>query len=194
MSHTDFLKKESTGLLVVDVQEKLFPFVDRSQEIAGKMIQAIRGFQIFDLPVIATEQYPEGLGPTILTIKDPLGDKQFFYPKTSFSCYRDAQIKAAIEATERKQWVLVGIETHVCILQTAKDLIAAGHEVVVLNDAVSSRSLYDFSTALAELRDCGARLSSTESILFELLADAKAPEFKAISDLIKGKLSPCSCA
>lgn len=83
------------------------------------------------------------------------------------------------------QWVLIGIEAHVCVLQTAKDLIAEGKQVVVLNDAIGSRSIYDFSTAIAEMRDCGVRITSTETILFELLRNSQAAEFKAMSQLIK---------
>ena len=97
----------------------------------------------------------------------------------------DDLVKAELLLAPVSQWVLAGIEAHVCVLQTAKDLLEQGKQVVVLNDAISSRSIYDFSTAIAEMRDCGARISSTETVLFELLRDSKAAEFKEISQLIK---------
>lgn len=182
-----FLSRESTGLLVIDVQEKLFPLVERSCEVMQAMRMLIQGFQILKLPIVATMQYPKGLGDAVKSLKDCLGSGQKFLEKTAFSCLGDPILKKDLLNMPVKQWVLVGIEAHVCVLQTAKDLLAANKQVVVLNDAISSRSIYDYSTAIAELRDCGARISSTETVLFELLRDSKAAEFKAISELIKSQ-------
>lgn len=179
------LSKNNTGLLVVDVQEKLFSLVDRAPEVLARMQQVIKGFQVLKLPIVVTEQYPQGLGHTVEGLRECLGGSSRFLTKTSFSCLGDPEIKQQLLAMPITQWVLIGIEAHVCILQTAKDLIAAGKEVVVLNDAISSRSIYDFSTAIAELRDSGVRISSVETVLFELVRDSKAPEFKGISMLIK---------
>lgn len=179
------LKREKCGLLVIDVQDKLFPLVERPAEVLCAMQKAIEGFRIMHLPIMASEQYPKGLGDTIKGLKMCLGDQQPYFQKTSFSCLNDPILKKEILNSKIEQWVLVGIEAHVCVLQTAKDLLHEGKQVVVLNDAISSRSIYDFSTAIAELRDCGARISSVEIILFELLRDSKAPEFREISLLIK---------
>jgi len=179
------LDRKKTGLLVIDVQEKLFPLVERSCEILPMMRKVVRGFQIMNLPIVVTEQYPKGLGHTVASLKACLGEEQTYLEKTCFSCFGDPSIQKLLGDLPISQWVLIGIEAHVCVLQTAKDLLAAGKQVVVLNDAISSRSLFDFSTAIAELRDCGARVSSTEIVLFELLRDAKAPEFKQISEIIK---------
>lgn len=180
-----FLDKKETGLLVVDVQEKLLPGVERQQEICGNIVKTIKGFQIFQLPIVVTEQYPKGLGGTVSPIKNCLGDNQKYYGKTSFSCVQTAEIKDLLLDSPVSQWVLIGIEAHVCILQTAKDLIGLGKDVIVLNDAVGSRSIYDFSTAIGEFRDAGVRVTSLETALFELLRDSKAPEFKAVSSLIQ---------
>lgn len=179
------LKKETTGLLLIDVQDKLFRLVDRSCEVMQTIQKAIKGFKVLNLPIITTEQYPEGLGSTVQTLKPLLGEGQKYYSKTSFSCIGDPNIRELILKTPVTQWVLAGIEAHVCVLQTAKDLVAEGKEVVVLNDAITSRSVYDFSTAIAEMRDCGIRISSTETVLFELLRDSSSAEFKAMSALIK---------
>ncbi len=179
------LSRKNTALLVIDVQEKLFPYVENSCHVIQTIQKAVRGFQILGLPIFATEQYPQGLGHTVAPLKGLLGEKQTYHIKTAFSCLDDPSIKQFFLEQPVTDWVLVGIEAHVCILQTAKDLLAEGKHVTILNDAISSRSIYDFSTAIAELRDCGARITSTETVLFELLRHSKAMEFKEISQLIK---------
>lgn len=181
-----FLSKSKAGLLVIDVQDSLVSVVDRSCEVIHFISTAIKGCQILGLPILLSEQYPKGLGQTSASIKAAFGDNP---PepliKTSFSCLGDSVIRQKILEIPVEQWLLVGFEAHVCILQTAKDLIAAGKEVIVLNDAITSRSVFDFSTAIAELRDMGARVTSTETALFELLNNASVPEFKLISRLVR---------
>lgn len=179
------LNKKNTALMVVDVQEKLIKLVDRSADVLHNIQKVIKGFQILKIPVVATEQYPQGLGATVPAIQNYLGEQQEYLQKTSFSCLGDIAIKNQLLAMPVENWVLIGIEAHVCVLQTSKDLIAAGKNVIILNDATTSRSIFDYSTAIAELRDMGARITSTETVLFELLEDSKNPEFKAISQLIK---------
>jgi len=179
------LDRKNVALLVVDVQEKLFPYVENSCQVMQTMQKAVRGFQLLHLPIYATEQYPQGLGSTVSPLKGLLGNTQRFLTKTAFSCLDDQEIKKELLNSQINQWVIVGIEAHVCVLQTVKDLLESGKQVAVLNDAISSRSIYDFSTAIAEMRDCGARITSTETILFELLRHSKASEFKEISQLIK---------
>lgn len=190
------LRKEKTGLLIVDVQEKLFPKVENSYDVLCKMSQVIRAFQIFGCPIIVSEQYPEGLGPTILPIKQLLDKEQSFFAKTTFSCLKNPKISQRILSAEIDYWILIGIEAHICVLQTAKDLLLAEKNVVVLNDAISARSIFDYSSAIAEMRDNGVRISTTETILFELLEHSKTPEFKEISELVKcpaQKSSSCCC-
>lgn len=176
------LPQDQTALLVIDMQEKLFPIVDRSEEILRNVIKAVDAFQIFGAPIIASEQYPEGLGHTIPVLKERLPT---VVHKTSFSCYGQEHLKLAIKELSCTHFVLCGIEAHVCVLQTAKDLMQAGYHVTVLNDAITSRSVYDFSTAIGELRDAGVRISSTETVIFELLRGSDSPSFKEISALIK---------
>ena len=179
------LLPEKTGLLIVDVQEKLFPHVERPCEVMEKIHLLIKGVKLLQLPIIVTEQYPQGLGPTLKSISDLIGEPLKIPPKTSFSAPADHETRKMIESTGRTQWIVAGIEAHVCVLQTVRDLLEAGQEVVVVNDAISSRSIFDFSTAIAEMRDMGARISSTETVLFELFHDAKHPQFKAFSALLK---------
>ncbi|KAF3361753.1 Isochorismatase domain-containing protein 2, mitochondrial [Chlamydiales bacterium STE3] len=179
------LSRKKAGLFVVDVQEKLFPYVDHPCDILDKVLMVIEGCQILELPILVSEQNPQGLGSTLKPIREVLSEKQMYHSKTTFSCWKDTDIRQQLKKLHVNQWILVGLEAHVCVLQTAKDLIQKGYEVTVLNDAISSRSIYDFSTAVAEFRDIGARVTSTETVLFELLEDAKNLKFKEISNLIK---------
>ncbi|MGA8163448.1 MAG: isochorismatase family protein [Waddliaceae bacterium] len=179
------LFRDRVGLLVIDVQDRLVQQVERSCEVLRSIQTVVKGFQALQLPIILTEQYPAGLGETVSPLKAVLEEGQRIFSKTTFSCLGEKTIKDAILCSSQDQWVLVGMEAHICILQTAKDLLAVKKDVVVVNDAMTSRSLYDFSTAIAELRDCGVRISSKETILFELLRDAKAPEFSKIRQLLQ---------
>ncbi len=179
------LSKETVGLLIIDTQEKLFPHVDHPCELLDKILMTIQGAKILGIPIIVSEQNPNGLGRTIQPIQQLLGDQQVYHHKTSFSCLKNEELLNVIKSIHVTQWILVGLEAHICVLQTAKDLLSRGYQVAILNDAVSSRSIYDFSTAIAEYRDIGARVTSTETILFELIEDAKDLKFKEISHLIK---------
>lgn len=191
------LSRDQTALLIIDMQEKVFSAVDRGCEVLQAVSKVIQGFQILQLPIYVSEQYPQGLGGTIAPIKNLLGEAYRPSIKTTFSCCDDAAFCQLVSQSSIQQWVLVGIEAHICVLQTAKGLLKAGKQVTVLNDAISSRSIYDFSTSIAEMRDAGARISSVETILFELVRDAKMPEFKQISQLVKSNNpspSCCQCA
>lgn len=180
-----FLDPHKTGLWVVDVQENLFPQIDRSCEVLDQMCLALEAAQKLNLNIMVTEQYPQGLGPTVAHIKKRLPAGQHIFSKTAFSGYYEPDMKKSVDQMGVETWILVGIEAHICVLQTAKDLLDSGKQVVVLNDAVSSRSLFDFSTAMGELRDAGVRISSTETVIYELIRDASSPPFKAILPLVK---------
>lgn len=179
------LSKDNTALLLIDVQDKLFNYIDHACSILLAMQQMIKGAQILQIPIFVTEQYPQGLGPTIATVKCLLEESQIYLSKRTFSAWGDPNVRSALLNSSKQQWVLMGIEAHVCVLQTAKDLLEAGKQVVILNNAIGSRSIYDFSTAIAELRDCGARITSVETVLFELLETSLSPDFKRVSELIK---------
>jgi nicotinamidase-related amidase len=185
------LDRSDTALLVIDVQEKVFSSVERGCEILQTLLKVIEGFQIMQLPIFASEQYPQGLGETIHAVKNQLADQYRPFVKTTFSCVDDPHFAEFIKAAPYRQWVLVGVEAHICVLETAKGLRNHGKDVVILNDAISSRSIYDFSTAIAEMRDAGIRISCGETILFELLKDSMAAEFKQISQLVKNRCGCC---
>ncbi len=179
------LDPKKAGLLIVDVQEKLFPLIEHPCEVLEKLLKLIQGCRLLKLPIVISEQYPKGLGSTIEAVRELAGPDAVTYTKTAFSCLNDPYIKQEMDKNPCTQWIVAGIEAHVCVLQTARSLLQSGKQVVIANDAISSRSIYDFSTAISELRDMGARISSTETILFDLLEDSKHPDFKAFSALIK---------
>jgi nicotinamidase-related amidase len=179
------LDRKRTGMLVVDVQDKLLNAVERRCDLLGAIRKLVKGVQILGVPVVVSEQYPEGLGGTEKRLKECLGEHQAYFGKTVFSAWGDPAIEKAMRALQCDQWIVVGIEAHVCILQTVRVLLQQQYAVVVPNDCISSRSIYDYSTAIAEMRDLGARISSAETVIFELVHDARAPEFKQISQLIQ---------
>lgn len=185
------LQPNQTILLIVDMQERIFASVDRGSDILHALCKLVRGFQILNLPIFESEQYPEGLGQTVAPLQTLLGQSYNPWIKSTFSCIDDPKFLNCILSLPYQQWIVTGIETHICVLQTVKGLLKVGKQVIVLNDATTSRSIYDFSTAIAEMRDAGVRISCTETVLFELLKDSKHPHFKSISDLIK--TSCCNC-
>lgn len=170
-------------LLVVDVQERLFNKIDQAESVCRNIERLMQGFQLLNLPVLVSEQVPDKLGPTIARLRQLLQGEPL-PPKTSFSCCGDPVVEQRLLDLPVDSWVLVGIETHVCVLQTAMDLLARGKEVVVVADAVGSRSPFDKEIALDDLRSAGARISTVETVLFELLGSASAPQFKAVQKLI----------
>ncbi len=179
------LNKETTGLLIIDVQDSTFRAVERSIEILHSIQTLIKGTRLLNIPVFVSEQYPKGLGPTIKGIQDLLEKDTLVFSKRTFSCWKNQAIRDMIVKSGLKQWIIVGIESHVCVLQTAKDLKQNDFQVAVLNDAISSRSLFDFSTAIAEMKEDGIRISSVETVLFELFETSEAENFKALSELLK---------
>jgi hypothetical protein len=172
--------------LLVDVQEKLFQALPEQVLLLKILSQIVQSCQLLHIPLFLTEQYPKGLGHTIPSLQALLGKSYQPWTKTCFSCLDEPSFKQYISSLSYSQWIVIGIETHICVLQTVKDLLKMGKQVVVLNDATSSRALHNCITALAEMHDAGARISCSETILFELLKDAQNPCFKPISQLIQG--------
>jgi len=180
-----WLNADQTALVVIDIQEKLVPAMN--SRVSGELIQHVEllleGFAALELPVIATEQYPKGLGHTISPLAAATG--QACIEKTSFSCCGDPAFMEALEKTGAKQVVLVGMEAHVCVYQTLIDLLDRGYQVHLVKDAICSRFKSDFETAVASAAAAGAAISSTEIVLFQLVGGAKHPGFKAVSQLAR---------
>lgn len=183
----DFIQRDRAVLAVVDVQERLLPAIpeDRRAGVLKNVLIAVDAAKILGVPTIVTEQYPKGLGPTLPSVKEHIGDGFAPVEKVAFSCGRSPEFRAALEATGRKDVILTGVEAHVCVLQTAIDLINAGYRVYVPADGVASRRELDSERGLALMDKAGAIVGTTEAFVFQLLERAGTDEFKAISKLVK---------
>jgi nicotinamidase-related amidase len=184
-SSPELMSPADTGLLVVDVQEKLLAAIPDNRLIVWNIRRLIDGAKILGLPVAATEQHPKGLGPTALELAERLGS---IPSKMTFSCGGCPRIFADFRAGGINKILLAGIEAHVCVQQTAFDLLSDGWSVFVAVDAVGSRFEIDYRTALRRMDSAGATLTTTEAALFEWCRIAGTPEFKQISRLAQESL------
>ena len=177
------LSRGDSRLLIVDVQERLLPAISNADLLLANCTRLVEGAQILQVPVYATDQYPQGLGPTAMSLLHLLPQR---LEKIRFSA---AEVlnwgAAAADPTGRFKVVVAGIEAHVCVLQTVLDLISLGYEVHVPADAVASRAEANRLVALDRLAGAGAVITTTESVLFEWCEIAGTPEFKQISQLIR---------
>jgi nicotinamidase-related amidase len=173
------LERGRTALVVVDVQEAFRKHVDRFDDVARNAAILVQAARVMEIPVIVTEQYPTGLGTTVDEVAGHL-DGIAPIPKTAFSAAR----AEGFSLTGRDQAIICGIEAHVCVAQTTRDLLEAGVEVHVAADAVSSRTPPNREVGLARMERDGAVISSTETALFELLGAAGSDEFKTIQKLL----------
>ncbi len=181
------LQRSNTILVIIDVQQKLMPVIDGADSILRNIERLIRGAHILGIPVILTEQYVKGLGPTVDLIRTALDETSGYRPieKDCFSAHGCAAFSAQLGAMNRRQIVIAGVETHVCVYQTVMDLLGTGLEVTIAADAVSSRTPENRDIALRRMISEGAKLSSTEMALFELVGVSGTDEFRTISRLIK---------
>ncbi|MFT3989713.1 hydrolase [Aestuariivirga sp.] len=174
-------------LLLIDMQEKLLPAMANAQEAEHRCGILLEAAKTLDVPVMTSEQYPKGLGHTVPSLQDKLGNAPVF-EKSAFSCWRDEAMKAALIAQHeggRPQAIMAGIESHVCVLQTAVDLAQSGFAVYAVADAMSSRAVSSIPLAHDRMRQEGVEIVSTEMAVFELLGRAGTPAFKALSALIR---------
>jgi nicotinamidase-related amidase len=171
-------------LVIIDVQEKLFRVMNDKEMLVKNLQALVKGIQILEVPIILTEQNPDGLGPTIAEVAE-LTPAVNRIPKFSFSCCGEERFLRELNALNRKQAVITGIETHVCVYQTAVDLIGLGYYVQVVADCVSSRAFFNSNIALERLKTERIVLTSTEMVLFELLKTAENPRLKDIQNIIK---------
>jgi len=169
--------ENKTGLLVIDAQERLLPAIDGGERIAAKIAVATALARLFSIPLIATEQVPEKLGPTVPGID--LGGVTPLH-KTTFSA-----VPAILSDTLPKTLLVCGVETHICVRQTVYDLRSGGRTVILLGDAVGSRSPLDHTLALEEMRSDKVLVTSVEALGWELAGGANSPHFKAVFKLLK---------
>ena len=178
------LKIENTTLLIIDIQGNLAHLMHGKELLFKNVQKLIKGIQILGIPILWVEQNPQGLGPTIPEIADILSNIQPI-SKMSFSSCRNDDFLQALNALNRKQVLVAGIEAHVCVYQTAADIVDIGYEVQVVTDAVSSRSVENKEIGLQRMRDSGVSLTSVETALFELLKVAEGEQFKEILKIVK---------
>jgi nicotinamidase-related amidase len=179
------LDRGNAFLLVVDVQDKLATAMPRAAlaDLEKNAAVLIRAARRLGLPVVATEQYPKGLGRTVPALRELLADAPM--EKLEFSCAAAQRVARHIAATGRKQAIVAGMEAHVCVFQTVRDLLADGFSVFLAQDAVISRTDANRAVGLRLCEKAGATLTSTEAVLFDLLGVAGTPEFKELAPLIK---------
>jgi nicotinamidase-related amidase len=177
------LKENSAGV-VIDIQERLLPHIYEGEQILSKSLKLIEGLQLLDVPLIVTQQYTKGLGPTVAPVQSKINDLNPI-EKLSFSCCGEPVFMNELNSTGRKYVIICGIESHVCVLQTCLDLLANDKIPVIVEDCVSSRKIDDKKVAIERMRQEGAVITTLESILFELTVAAGTAVFKGISGLVK---------
>lgn len=178
--------RENTQAMLIDVQERLAPHIYDNENIVKKIITLIKGLQALDIPIMLNEQYKKGLGDTLPEILEVLeGDNAKSFEKVTFSACDNDDSWNYLAQQNRSIVLLFGTEAHVCVMQTALDLLDNGMQPVIIADAVGSRFPYDKKQAIRRIRRAGAVITTVESILFELCRSSKDPAFKTISNLIK---------
>lgn len=182
MSVPERLDEQGGALLLVDLQEKLLSRIGRGRLIVANALRLLRAAEALGMPFWATEQYPKGLGPTVAELAERIAERP---DKVRFDCCSISSLRERWEAGKIRHVTLAGIETHVCVAQTALELLRQGLIVQVAADAVGSRAEIDREFALRRLERAGAIVSTTEAILFEWIGGADHPQFKIVSDLVK---------
>jgi nicotinamidase-related amidase len=176
--------RNSTAAVIIDIQERLVVHMHESDDLVINTVKLIEGLKVLQIPIILNQQYTKGLGETVKPVQLALENPEHI-EKLTFSCCDEPEFITRLTNTDKKFVIVAGIETHVCVLQTVVDLIAAGFVPVVVEDCVSSRKINDKKIALKRMQNEGAIITTVESILFELLRNVKDDAFKAISKLVK---------
>ena len=178
------MSAENACLLIVDVQQRLLTAMDSPRTVMSGCSLLMKAAGVLEVPMVVTEQYPEGLGPTVEPLAE-LTPEDAFFAKLHFSSVKNPAIRGKIDSLKPDQVVIGGIEAHVCVLQSAIGLKEAGYEVFVVADATSSRSASNPAAAMSRVREAGVGIVTSEMIVFEWLEKAGTPEFKELSRLLK---------
>jgi nicotinamidase-related amidase len=178
------LAAENTALVLIDFQERLFPVMHEKEKLLRSVLRLVRGAGVLEIPVVLTEQYPRGLGPTLPEIRALLPDIRPV-EKLCFSCCDEESFCRSLETSGRRQVLVAGIEAHICVYQTAMALARAGYQVQVVADGVSSRDPENKMVSLFSLGAAGVGVTTVEMALFELLGKAGGDKFKRISEIVK---------
>lgn len=177
------LNREDVVLFIIDIQEKLVPVMKYKDQVINNNKILISAAREMKFPVIVTEQYPKGLGRTVPDLLD-LIDEENVFAKNSFTAYIE-EVKENLKSLGKEKVLVTGMETHICVFQTVRDLINDGYEVFLVKDGVASRAKSNFINGLDLMKDLGAVITNTETVVFDLLKVSGTPEFKLMSKLIK---------
>lgn len=180
----DMITGRDITLVVVDVQEKLMPVMSGKEELEEKLTRFVKGMKTLGIPAVVTQQYTKGIGETIPSISEALGDFEHV-EKTSFGCMKNDEFRARIEEAGNKTVAVCGVEAHICVQQTVLQLLDEGYDVYLVVDCIGSRSEEDKVWAVARMGEAGAVITTYESVLYEIMGDSKADEFKEISAIVK---------
>jgi nicotinamidase-related amidase len=186
MTHPSLLRRDQAVLVFVDVQERLHAEMARRDDVALRLCKLAEAATVLRVPVLVTEHAAKAFGPTIAPVRAALSNAVPLH-KMVFSCFGSDEFRAALAALGRKQVVLAGYETHVCVCQTALDAVDAGYQVHLVRDATSSRSADDFAVGVEKMAAGGVLPASAETVIFELLGRAGTDEFRALLPVIKRK-------
>lgn len=178
------INRENTIGLVVDFQEKLIPAIPNKDEIIKNSLKLLEGLRLFNVPVIVTQQNTKGLGSTIPEINKAIGNFSYI-EKNTFSCYREPAFIRVLNRVGKRNVIIIGVEAHICILQTALDLIYNNFTPVIIEDCIGSSNVNDKHVAVWRLRDVGSIITTSEAMLFELCRESGTDEFKKLLNIIK---------
>ena len=178
------IRPEDTSAIIIDIQERLLPHIFEWDKTLQNCLKLIEGLQVLSVPLITTQQYTKGLGPTDPSVVNKIHEFSYI-EKNTFSCYGEPVFKEKLALLGKKNIILCGIESHVCVLQTCLDLLDQQYLPVIAEDCVSSRKPNDKQIAIGRMRQEGARITTMESILFELTQCAGNETFKQISKIVK---------
>ena len=185
MKHGSLLSKEGSVLIIFEMQERLLPAVHEHKEVLKNVRNMVRSARILGIPIILTEQYPKGLGPTVPELMEVLGEDVEPVEKLSFSAFGSDEFRSRLKDLDAKTLMLCGLETHICINQTAHDALQEGYRVHVLKDATSSRTKKNKKAGLKKMQHSGVVITTTEMALYELMEVAKTDEFNDILKVLK---------
>ncbi len=179
-----FINKDNAVLVIIDIQDRLASVMKAKDDVIKNCLHIVELSKMLNIPIVLTEQYPNGLGPTVAEIKEQL---PLYHPieKLSFNCCEEPNFLNEIKRLNKKALILTGMETHICVLQTCIGLLNEGYNVHLVRDAVCSRAKENWKTGIEFMRDAGAVVTCTETVLFQLLKVAGTEEFKAISKRVK---------
>lgn len=178
------IERDDAVCVLIDLQEKLLPAMYEAAVTEQNNLKLLKGMKLLGIPTIVTQQYTKGIGETVPSVKELLGAFEHI-EKKSFSCMGEPEFCRVLESFDKGTVILAGIEAHICVEQTALDLIKEGYKVALVTDCIQSRNPQNKERSIMRLAAAGAIITSCESVLYELLGSAAAPEFKAVSAIVK---------